>query len=160
MKTSWPTGPDRNKLRTLVYLPARRAIATLKSSRQCRELASELGPLPSCTSSCPNPPPWSSGTSRGHSDPVRPARKGRFLILTCATNCLRVWAKVSITCHIIMCFAILARWRVGKIDAAALHCQKLRCRQAAQCFAMKNERFMVFLHFFNPPNYQGVVWLK
>lgn len=37
-------GPDRNKLRTLVHLPTSRVIATLKSSRQCRVLASELAP--------------------------------------------------------------------------------------------------------------------
>jgi hypothetical protein len=35
-------GPDRNKMRTLVYLPTRRVIATMKSSRECKELASEL----------------------------------------------------------------------------------------------------------------------
>ncbi len=33
-------GPDRNKLRTLVHLPTRRVIATLRSSRLCRALAS------------------------------------------------------------------------------------------------------------------------
>ena len=38
-------GPDRNKLRTLVHLPSGRIIATLKSSRQCRALASELAPV-------------------------------------------------------------------------------------------------------------------
>ncbi len=37
-------GPDRNKLRTLVHLPSGRIIATLKSSRQCRALASEIAP--------------------------------------------------------------------------------------------------------------------
>jgi hypothetical protein len=37
-------GPDRNKLRTLVHLPSGRIIATLKSSRQCRVLASEIAP--------------------------------------------------------------------------------------------------------------------
>lgn len=35
-------GPDTNKLRTLVHLPTKRVIATLRSSRQCKELASEL----------------------------------------------------------------------------------------------------------------------
>jgi hypothetical protein len=38
-------GPDRNKVRTLVYLPGRRVVATLRSSRQCRALAAELAPL-------------------------------------------------------------------------------------------------------------------
>ena len=38
-------GPDRNKLRTLVHLPTRRVIATLRSSRQCRALAAELAPI-------------------------------------------------------------------------------------------------------------------
>ena len=38
-------GPDTNKLRTLVYLPGRRVVATLRSSRQCRTLAAELAPL-------------------------------------------------------------------------------------------------------------------
>jgi hypothetical protein len=37
-------GPDRNKRRTLVHLPTGRIIATLKSSRQCRALASEIAP--------------------------------------------------------------------------------------------------------------------
>jgi hypothetical protein len=37
-------GPDRNKVRTLVHLPSGRIIATLKSSRQCRALASEIAP--------------------------------------------------------------------------------------------------------------------
>jgi hypothetical protein len=37
-------GPDRNKLRTLVHLPSGRIIATLRSSRQCRALASEIAP--------------------------------------------------------------------------------------------------------------------
>ena len=35
-------GPDGNKLRTLVYLPTRRVVATMKSSRECKALASEL----------------------------------------------------------------------------------------------------------------------
>jgi hypothetical protein len=35
-------GPDRNKLRTLVHLPTSNVVATLRSSRQCRSLASEL----------------------------------------------------------------------------------------------------------------------
>lgn len=38
-------GPDRNKLRTLVHIPTRRVIATLRSFRQCRALASELAPI-------------------------------------------------------------------------------------------------------------------
>jgi hypothetical protein len=38
-------GPDRNKLRTLVFLPVRRVVATLRSSRQCRALAAELAPV-------------------------------------------------------------------------------------------------------------------
>ena len=38
-------GPDGNKLRTLVHLPTHRVIATLKTSRQCRALASELAPI-------------------------------------------------------------------------------------------------------------------
>ena len=38
-------GPDRNKLRTLVHLPTGAIIATLRSSRQCRALASELAPV-------------------------------------------------------------------------------------------------------------------
>jgi hypothetical protein len=37
-------GPDRNKLRTLVHLPTGAIIATLRSARQCRTLASELAP--------------------------------------------------------------------------------------------------------------------
>jgi hypothetical protein len=37
-------GPDTNKLRTLVHLPSRRVIATLRSFRQCRSLAAELAP--------------------------------------------------------------------------------------------------------------------
>jgi hypothetical protein len=38
-------GPDWNKLRTLVHLPTYRVVATLRSSRQCRALASELAPI-------------------------------------------------------------------------------------------------------------------
>jgi hypothetical protein len=38
-------GPDGNKLRTLVHLPGRRVVATLRSSRQCRALAAELAPV-------------------------------------------------------------------------------------------------------------------
>ncbi len=38
-------GPDRNHLRTLVHLPTHRVIATLKTSAQCRVLASELAPV-------------------------------------------------------------------------------------------------------------------
>ena len=38
-------GPDGNHLRTLVHLPTHRVIATLKTSRQCRALASELAPI-------------------------------------------------------------------------------------------------------------------
>ena len=38
-------GPDRNKLRTLVHIPTRRVIATLRSFRQCRALAAELAPI-------------------------------------------------------------------------------------------------------------------
>jgi hypothetical protein len=37
-------GPDGNHLRTLVHLPSRRVIATLRSSRQCRTLAAEIAP--------------------------------------------------------------------------------------------------------------------
>lgn len=37
-------GPDTNKLRTLVHLPSRKVIATLRSFRQCRSLAAELAP--------------------------------------------------------------------------------------------------------------------
>ena len=37
-------GPDRNKLRTLVHISSGKVIATLKSSRQCRALASEIAP--------------------------------------------------------------------------------------------------------------------
>jgi len=38
-------GPDGNKLRTLVHLPGRKVVATLRSARQCRALASELAPV-------------------------------------------------------------------------------------------------------------------
>lgn len=38
-------GPDGNKLRTLVHLPGRKVVATLRSSRQCRALAGELAPI-------------------------------------------------------------------------------------------------------------------
>jgi len=38
-------GPDGNHLRTLVHLPTRKVIATLRNSRQCRTLAAELAPL-------------------------------------------------------------------------------------------------------------------
>jgi hypothetical protein len=37
-------GPDRNKQRTLVHLPTGRVVATLRSSRQARALASEIAP--------------------------------------------------------------------------------------------------------------------
>ena len=37
-------GPDTNKVRTLVHLPSHRVIATLRNSRQCRELAAEIAP--------------------------------------------------------------------------------------------------------------------
>jgi len=37
-------GPDGNKQRTLVHLPTHRVIATLRSSRKCRDLAAELAP--------------------------------------------------------------------------------------------------------------------
>lgn len=37
-------GPNRNKRRTLVLLPTNRVIATLRSSRQARALASEIAP--------------------------------------------------------------------------------------------------------------------
>jgi hypothetical protein len=37
-------GPNRNKRRTLVHLPTRRVIATLRSSQQARVLASEIAP--------------------------------------------------------------------------------------------------------------------
>lgn len=38
-------GPDRNHPRTLVCLRTGRVIATLKTTRQCRELAAELAPV-------------------------------------------------------------------------------------------------------------------
>jgi hypothetical protein len=38
-------GPDRNDRRTLVHIPTCRVIATLRTSRQCRALASELAPV-------------------------------------------------------------------------------------------------------------------
>ena len=38
-------GPDTNKLRTLVHIPTRKVIATLRSSRQCKALAAELAPI-------------------------------------------------------------------------------------------------------------------
>jgi hypothetical protein len=38
-------GPDRNMVRTLVHLPTGRVVATLRSSAQCRALASELAPV-------------------------------------------------------------------------------------------------------------------
>jgi len=38
-------GPDTNKLRTLVHLPSRKVIATLRSARQCKALASEIAPV-------------------------------------------------------------------------------------------------------------------
>jgi hypothetical protein len=38
-------GPDTNKLRTLVHLSTRAVIATLRSARQARALASELAPV-------------------------------------------------------------------------------------------------------------------
>jgi hypothetical protein len=38
-------GPDRNKDRTLVYLPSGRIIATLRRSAQAKALASELAPV-------------------------------------------------------------------------------------------------------------------
>jgi hypothetical protein len=38
-------GRDTSKRRTLVHVPTRRAIATLKSARQCKALASELAPV-------------------------------------------------------------------------------------------------------------------
>jgi hypothetical protein len=38
-------GPDTNKLRTLVHLSTRVVIATLRSARQARALASELAPV-------------------------------------------------------------------------------------------------------------------
>lgn len=38
-------GPNGNLPRTLVHLPSRRIIATMKTSRQCRALAAELAPV-------------------------------------------------------------------------------------------------------------------
>jgi hypothetical protein len=38
-------GPDTGHVRTLVHLPTHHVIATLKTSRQCKALASELAPL-------------------------------------------------------------------------------------------------------------------
>jgi hypothetical protein len=38
-------GPDKSHLRTLVHLPSGRVIATLKGTRQCRTLASEIAPV-------------------------------------------------------------------------------------------------------------------
>ena len=38
-------GPDTNKPRTLVCLTSGRVIATLRSAKQCRELAAELAPV-------------------------------------------------------------------------------------------------------------------
>lgn len=38
-------GPDTTKCRTLVHVPTRRVIATLRSARQCKALASELAPV-------------------------------------------------------------------------------------------------------------------
>jgi hypothetical protein len=50
------TGPNRNNNpRTLVHLPTRRIIATLRTSRQCRALASELAPA-LLRGDPPNPP--------------------------------------------------------------------------------------------------------
>ncbi len=37
-------GPNRNMPRTLVHMPRRQVIATLRSARQCRELGAELAP--------------------------------------------------------------------------------------------------------------------
>jgi hypothetical protein len=37
-------GPHENKGRTLVHLPSRRVIASLRTSRQCRTLAAEIAP--------------------------------------------------------------------------------------------------------------------
>ena len=39
------SGPNRNLPRTLVYLPGKRIVATLKTSGQCRALAAELAPV-------------------------------------------------------------------------------------------------------------------
>jgi len=38
-------GRDRNRFRTLVHIPTMRIIATLRSARQCKTLASELAPV-------------------------------------------------------------------------------------------------------------------
>jgi hypothetical protein len=38
-------GRDTGKVRTLVHIPSGRVIATLKSARQCKALASELAPV-------------------------------------------------------------------------------------------------------------------
>jgi hypothetical protein len=38
-------GRDTSKRRTLVHIPTRRVIATLKSARQCKALAAELAPV-------------------------------------------------------------------------------------------------------------------
>ena len=38
-------GPDRNMVRTLVHIPSGRIVATLRTSRQCKALASELAPV-------------------------------------------------------------------------------------------------------------------
>lgn len=38
-------GRDTNQPRTLVHIPTRRVIATLRTARQCKALASELAPV-------------------------------------------------------------------------------------------------------------------
>ena len=38
-------GRDTSKRRTLVHIPTRRVVATLKSARQCKALAAELAPV-------------------------------------------------------------------------------------------------------------------
>jgi len=38
-------GPNRSKVRTLVHVPSRQVVATLRSARQCKALASELAPV-------------------------------------------------------------------------------------------------------------------
>jgi hypothetical protein len=38
-------GPDGNKCRTLVHVPSRQVVATLRSARACKALASEIAPL-------------------------------------------------------------------------------------------------------------------
>lgn len=38
------TGPNGNAYRTLVHIPSRRVIATLRTSAQCRTLAAEIAP--------------------------------------------------------------------------------------------------------------------